>query len=130
VLTLVLLLTTIGSSALAYSYYAQLNTLKSNPQKAAQQETKELVAAVGKLIVLPTDEEPTVATVADPSKLQDQPFFAKAKQGDRVLIYTNARKAILYDPVANKILEVAPVNIGNAEPAPEPAPQPETPEEP
>ena len=39
-------------------------------------------------------------------------FFSKAKVGDKVIIYTNARKAILYDPVAGKIVEVAPVNIG------------------
>ncbi|OGY88929.1 MAG: hypothetical protein A2677_02050 [Candidatus Komeilibacteria bacterium RIFCSPHIGHO2_01_FULL_52_14] len=124
IVVIVLLLLAIGSGAMAFSYKSQLQALKANPQKAAQEETRELIARVGKLIVLPSDEEPTIATVADPEKLKDQPFFAKAKAGDRVLIYTNARKAILYDPVSNKIIEVAPVNIGNAQ-APQPAPAPE-----
>ncbi|MEK7084254.1 MAG: hypothetical protein AAB932_03410 [Patescibacteria group bacterium] len=29
----------------------------------------------------------------------------------KVLIYTNAKKVILYDPVNNKIVEVAPLSI-------------------
>jgi hypothetical protein len=83
------------------------------------------VAAVGKLIVLPTDEQPTLATVVDPSKLKNQPFFAQAQKGDQVLIYTNARKAILYSPTANKIVEVAPLIIG-AQAAPPAATAPAT----
>jgi len=64
---------------------------------------------VGRIIVLPNDEEPTVATVTDPEKLRDQVFFANAKAGDKVLIYTKARKAYLYDPIAGKLVEVAPI---------------------
>lgn len=85
-----------------------------NQQKAVQEEIKKIVAEVGKLIELPTGEDPTVATVTDITKLQDQPFFAKAKNGDKVLIYTNAKKAILYDPKEKKVLDVAPINIGSA----------------
>jgi hypothetical protein len=77
-----------------------------------QKETQDLVEKVGKLIMLPQDEEPTVATVSDVDKLKDQPFFAKASNGDKVLLYSTAQKAYLYDPEANKILEVAPINFG------------------
>ena len=98
----------------AVYFYVQLNQLREDPQKVAQEEAKTLVTKVGKLIVLPEGEEPTVATVTDPNLLKDQPFFANAKAGDKVLIYTNARKAILYNPEENKIVEVAPVNIGAA----------------
>src|SRR3989344_3319762 len=106
-----------GSGAAAYHYYSQANELKTNPQLASQEETKALIARVSALIVLPTDEEPTIATVADPEKLKGQQFFVNAHMGDKVLIYTNARKAILFDPVAGKIIEVAPLSIGTgAEP--------------
>lgn len=103
--------------AFAPSYYFYTEKQKAqkmlqNPAAATNEETQKLIAKVGKLIELPTDEEPTVATVSDPEKLKDQPFFAKAKNGDKLLIYNNAKKAILYDPVSNKIIEVAPVNIG------------------
>lgn len=92
--------------------YLQLNDYKNDPQRIMQDELNGLVKKVGGLIVLPDNEQPTVATVTNLEKLKSQPFFNKAKVGDKVLIYTNAKKAILYDPVNNKIVEVAPLNIG------------------
>lgn len=118
----VLVVAILVSLGATYYFYNQLNKLRTNPQQAAQEEAKALVAKVGKLIVLPEDENPTIATVADPEALREQPFFAKAKKGDKVLIYTNARKAILYDVESNKIVEVAPINIGaGAQTAPAPS---------
>ena len=110
--TVVLVILVVMLGGASYYFYKEFNDLKANPQKVAQDEVSVLVAKVGKLIVLPTDETPTIATVSDPEALKDQPFFKNAKTGDRVLIYTNARKAILYSPTENKIVEVAPINIG------------------
>ena len=109
---LILFLLLVASVAGNAILYKKLRVLKQNPQMLAQEENKALVAKVGQLIVLPEGEEPTVATVNEPEKLKDQPFFANAKQGDKVLIYTKAKKAILYRTAENKIVEVAPVNIG------------------
>ncbi len=81
------------------------------------QTTDELIAAVGRLIVLPTDERPTVATVNNLDVLRDKPLFRDAKVGDRVLIYAQAQKAVLYDPDADRIVEVAPFTL-----APSPTP--------
>ena len=101
----------LGSTFYFYSEYSALK----NPDKSTQEETAKLIAQVGKLMVLPEGEVPTLAIVSDPEKLKDQAFFTNAKKGDRVLIYTNARKAILYNPETNKIVEVAPINIGNSQ---------------
>ena len=98
---------------LAGYFYNQVRLLKQNPQLAAQQEANALVAKVSNLIVLPTGETPTIATVSDPSALKDQPFFISALKGDKVLIYAQAKKAILYSVSLNKILNVAPLNIGS-----------------
>ena len=75
-----------------------------------EKSAEEIVASVGKLLDVPSGETPTIAMVKDLSKLKDQPFFAKAKIGDYVLIYSINSKAILYDPIANKVIEVAPLN--------------------
>ena len=88
------------------------NQLSQQITQSPQNEVSALVNAVGKVIVLPTDEVPTIATVTDLSKLAGQAFFANAKVGDKVLMYTKAQKAILYDPIANKIIELAPFNTG------------------
>jgi hypothetical protein len=121
---IVLAVLALGTAGIfGYKYYQaqqQLQTIKTDPsnlQKAQSAEVASLVTQVGKLIDLPMGEDPTVATVTDISKLKDQPFFNKAKNGDKVLIYTNAKKAILYDPIANKIIDVAPVNIGASDSA-------------
>jgi myo-inositol-hexaphosphate 3-phosphohydrolase len=103
-------------------FYYQWSLLKQNPQAVAQQETTDLMAKVGKLLVLPEGETPTVATVSDPEALKDQAFFTKATKGDKVLIYTTAKKAILYSVTLNKILEVAPLNIGEGQKAVTPKP--------
>lgn len=102
----------LGTTGAAGYFYQQLDEIKKNPNKAAQDETAATIAAVGKLMVLPS-EQPTLATVTDPEKLKEQPFFASAKIGDKLLIYTTAKKAILYNPTENKIVEVAPVSLGN-----------------
>ncbi len=96
-----------------FTKYQKAQVLLKNPTEAARTEVRALMERVGKLIELP-NEEPTVATVSDKDKLKDQPFFQKAENGDKVLIYTQARKAILYRPLTNKIIEVSTVNLGEA----------------
>ncbi len=120
-----IILVAISASALMSTFYfwRQSNTLEivDSPTRG-QEEVKKLIAEISQFMILPDDEEPTVATVSDPSKLKDQTFFAKAKKGDKVLIYTKAGKAILYDPVNKKIVDVTPINIGNIQETPTPTP--------
>lgn len=66
----------------------------------------DTAAAVSKIYLLPEGETPTIATVTDPDKLKSKIFFANAKSGDKVLIYTKADKVILYRPSENKIINV------------------------
>ena len=105
------------ASVAAGYFYWELRTLKNNPLAVAEKENSALVEAVGKLMLLP-DEKPTIATVTDPEKLSDQTFFANAKTGDKVLVFSVSKKAILYDPVLNKIIEVGPVKVTEDAPAP------------
>lgn len=105
----VLVLLAAGLFAYLFSEYA---TLTQDPNAANQKKIEAVVAKAEKLIDLPQDEIPTLATVSDPSTLEGQPFFENAEKGDQVLLYTNARKAYLYSPSKNIIVEVASLNIG------------------
>lgn len=100
-------------------FYFNSKSNKSNPNNSQQtaqnveEEVKKLVLEVSKVMELPVGETPTVATVTDISKLKDQPFFQKAKNGDKVLIYSSSKKAILYDPISKKVLDISPINLGS-----------------
>ena len=85
----------------------------SDPEEAAKEEIRQLSARVSQLVAVPENETPTLATVEDPAKLADQAFFAQAEKGDKVLIYTQAKRAILYRPSTDRVIESAPVNIGS-----------------
>ena len=101
-----------------YTKYQQATKLLKNPQQVSLEQTKSVVDKVGKLIALPTDETPSLATVQDKSKLKDQPFFKNAVNGDKLLLFIKAKKAILYRESSNKIIEVAPINIQKQAAAP------------
>lgn len=99
--------------AISTAYFYKRSSALKNPQTASTNETNALIAKVSKIALLPTGETPTVATVSDPEKLKDQAFFVDAKVGYKVLVYANAKKAFLYDPATNKIINIAPVNTGS-----------------
>lgn len=115
VVVVVLLIIAILPSYYFYNRYQKAQNLLKNPSALAKEETKQLITNVSRLIVLPSDEEPTIASVVDKNKLKDQPFFKNSENGDKVLIYTKAKKAILYRPATNKIIEVSPITIGQSQ---------------
>ena len=78
-----------------------------NPDAALQKEAKILTDRIGKFMELPVDEQPTLATVTDQEKLKSQNFFTHAQNGDKLLVYPKARKAILYRPSTKKVIEVS-----------------------
>lgn len=77
-----------------------------NSKDVAQAEIDDVTKKVSLLMDVPS-ETPTIASISDASKLREQPFFAKAQNGDKVLIFNAAQKAVLYRPSTNKIIEVA-----------------------
>jgi hypothetical protein len=92
----------------------QLEEVKKNTQQSSDAEVTALVAEIGQLIALPEGDKPTVATITDREKLKDVPFFSKAENNDKVLMYVTSRKAILYRPSAKKIIEVATLNLSSS----------------
>ena len=92
-----------------YYFYTKYQALNQNPTISSQKDLDKTLAAVNALMVLPTDEVPTLATILDKDKLTNQAFFAQAQNGDKLLAYTKSLQAILYRPSTNKIIKVAPI---------------------
>jgi hypothetical protein len=109
------LLASIGGNVYFYQQLDQANKLVADPNAVAQKEIDAIVASISLLMELPADEQPTMATVLEQDKLKDQPFFARAQNGDKVIIYTQNKKAILYRPSENRIIEVAPLVVSEDE---------------
>lgn len=88
----------------------QFFALKPDPGGLDKEITERVISSVGKLYVLP-EGEPTVAKVEDKDKLNGQSFFSQAKNGDFVLIYTEAKLALLYREGLDKLVNVGPIAI-------------------
>lgn len=123
VLSIIIFLAALGAAGY---YFYRYQDVKKHPDKLTQQEVAGLKKAIAQLIELPANEEPTLATVTDADALKkEQPFFVNAQNGDKVLVYVAAKKAILYRPSTGKLIEVGPVTIepnsaGTASPTPTP----------
>lgn len=111
-LLVIIIIAIIAGSSYFYIRYQNAQKLLGSPASVSRDEVEEIVASVGSLMELPKNEDPTIATVSNKEKLADQPFFNNAQNGDKVLIYTKSKKAIIYRPSTNKIIEVSLVNFG------------------
>ena len=114
VTTAVAVLVAVVALSLAGYTYWQYNQLKNDPtasQKASDAKVSAIKAKVAKLISIPADETPTLASVTDKTKLKDQPFFKDAENGDQILIFSQAKKAVIYRESENKLINVGPIAI-------------------
>lgn len=74
------------------------------------------VAAAGKLMLLPDNEEPLIATILDVEALKaEQAFYSNAQNGDQLLIFGNSLRAVIYSPERNMIVNVGPVQVPQEE---------------
>jgi len=101
----------------AYNYFDTRNQLLqlSNAENNTSEENQKLTEEITKYLELPK-ETPTIATVSDVDKLKSQEFFANAQNGDKVLVFSQAGRALLYRPSTHKVIEYSKVDF-NSEPA-------------
>jgi len=82
------------------------SSITSNTEGSLQDSV--IIEKVSKLTHIP-NEKPTMATVKDITKLADQPFFKDAQNGDKVLIFTESKKAVIYRESTNEIINSGPI---------------------
>lgn len=81
-------------------------------QEQARKQVEVIVKKVSRIAVLPTSETPQIAVIQDVDILKkNQDFFIDAQNGDKILVYAQARKAIIYRESEDKIVNIA-LNIG------------------
>jgi uncharacterized protein YneF (UPF0154 family) len=123
IVSIVVFIGLVGLLVFFFLQYQHSQKLLQNPTEAAKEEIKTLVMEIGKSVVLPSKEDPTVATITDVNKLNAQPFFKQAQNGDKVIIYPISRKIILYRPSLQKIVDITAMNVSTSQPVTTPVVQ-------
>lgn len=105
--------------ALCFSLFAFGVTVYDGYQRlnapiAVVQSSSDILRRVSRQMVLPEDETPTIATIADLTQLQNSPLFEEAEVGDKIIIYARAGLIVLYSPTYERIVRVAPLYVGAA----------------
>lgn len=111
----VLFASTLISGAVAYSFYKQsqvnYDSSASNAlnQTSSADQYAELISKVREVVLVPADEQPTIAAIAniEQVKTENPSFYAEAQNGDIVLIFST--KAIIYRETPGLIVNIAPV---------------------
>jgi hypothetical protein len=88
-----------------------------------QEEDLDTIDQISQFLVLPVNEQPNIATITDVTKLKSQAFFLEAQNGDVVLVYKEAQKAILYRPSQKKIINMSTVSENSTQSLPDSDPQ-------
>ncbi len=87
-----------------------------NDDKLTAAEQRILVQKIGALIALPDEQQPVFALVTDAEKLRtEQAFYAGVQNGDVLLVLPTSRKAIIYSPSADKLVNVGPFVVNQAQ---------------
>ncbi len=81
---------------------------RAHSQADPDAATTKLIAEVSQRAVLPTGEKPTVTTIVDKDKV-NQSFLQNAHNGDKVLLYFQAGKAVVYRPSTHQIVNIGPL---------------------
>lgn len=97
---------------------AELEEIRKNTQRGGQEVANEVLGKLRKHMVVPEEPQPTVATIVDVDRLKEaNEFYSAAENGDHLII--TDKRAILYDPDRDVILDVVPVRLDpNASPSP------------
>ncbi len=111
IFSIIVLLLIIAATICAYLFYTKATVANKDQTQMSTEKITAIVEKVNKIIDLPKGETPVLVIISDLSKLTDNPFFVKAKVGDEVLIYTLAKKAFIYDPKANFIVEASSLSL-------------------
>ena len=72
-----------------------------------------IVKRAARHFLLPVAEKPSVVEIKNSDQLRsEQPFYQGAKDGDFLLIYTDAKKAIIYSLQRDIIINAGPIFAG------------------
>lgn len=113
IIILIVLALLIGSVLL---YVKNKTPYPEKAQKMQMMENKKTLESVQKLMIIP-NEDPIIATINEAETLiKEQAFYANSQNGDKLIIFPKAKKAVIYSPKDNKVVNSGPFSINNPAP--------------
>ncbi len=88
---------------LSGGYYFYKYTMVMRSDKKYQ--NIKLVSAISKSLVLP-NEVPTIVSVLNHTKFNNETLRNSSKDGDKLIVFSQSKKLILYRPSSKKVVEV------------------------
>jgi hypothetical protein len=104
----------LGVGSFGYQFY-----LQQNPAVVYQNKINGMTQKIQKTVSLPTDEQPTIATVTDKNVLPKEQFFALAQDGDKIFMYKQHHLAVLYRPTTGQVITKAKLVFADPTPTPQ-----------
>ncbi len=100
---------------LAFAIFKKFYPTAATPEgQLSDKEIKSLVGKVSKLINVP-EETPVIATIIKADQLiAEQKFYAGSKDGDYLIVFPTAQKAIIYRENENRLINVGPIIVDQA----------------
>jgi hypothetical protein len=80
------------------------------PVSRAETDAQLIRETVGRLVVLPTNEEPAITTISEEMRASDK-FLQQAQDGDKLLLYYKSLKAYIYRPSIKKVVDIGPLTV-------------------
>lgn len=99
-------------AVLGYSIFKKFNIVSSTPKgQLSDKEIQVLFTKVSKLINVP-DETPVIATIIKADQLiVEQKFYVGSKDGDYLMVFPKAQKAIIYRENEDRLINVGPIIV-------------------
>ncbi len=106
------LLIIIVIAVLGFAIFKKFSSSVKIPEgQLSDKEIKVLVDKVSKLINVP-EETPVVATIIKADQLiSEQKFYVGSKDGDYLIVFPKAQKAIIYRKNENRLINVGPIIV-------------------
>lgn len=109
---LILIIILLLAFAIFKKFYNPKDELGKKTEQLSDKQTTAIVKKISKLIVVPADEKPMIVPISNADELiAEQRFYIGSEDGDYVIVYPNAKKAIIYRESENKLINVGPVII-------------------
>lgn len=82
--------------------------LKINGTLSEEEAARGVQDKLAKIMILP-EEDALVSNIEDIDKIEEQPFFTRAENGDKVLIFVQAAKIVIYREGTNQVVNAGPL---------------------